>query len=47
VTTPATSIRERADEELGLLAAQLDGDEAREAMQAFLERRRPDFSRFR
>jgi enoyl-CoA hydratase/carnithine racemase len=47
LTTPATSIRERADEELGLLAAQLDGDEAREAMQAFLERRRPDFSRFR
>jgi enoyl-CoA hydratase/carnithine racemase len=46
LTTPATSLRERADEELGLLAEQLDAGEAREAMQAFVERRRPDFSRF-
>ena len=46
LTTPARSVKERADEELQLLAEQLDAGEAREAMQAFLERRRPDFSRF-
>ncbi len=46
LTTPAASARERAEEELRLLTAQLDAGEAREAMQAFLERRRPDFSRF-
>jgi enoyl-CoA hydratase/carnithine racemase len=46
LTTPATSVRDRADEELRLLAEQLDAPEAKEAMQAFLERRRPDFSRF-
>jgi len=44
--TPAVSAQDRADEELRLLAAQLDAGEAQEAMQAFLERRRPDFSRF-
>jgi enoyl-CoA hydratase/carnithine racemase len=46
LTTPGTAVRERADEELRLLAEQLDAPEAKEAMQAFLERRRPDFSRF-
>jgi enoyl-CoA hydratase/carnithine racemase len=46
LTTPAPSARERAREELRLLADQLDGAEAKEAMQAFSERRRPDFSRF-
>jgi len=46
LTTPATSIRERAEEELRLLVEQLDAPEAREAMQAFVERRRPDFSKF-
>jgi|SRR5579859_1300371 len=46
LTTAAASTKERADEELGLLAKQLGADEAQEAMQAFLERRRPDFSRF-
>ena len=40
------SVRDRADEELRLLAEQLDAPEAKEAMQAFIERRRPDFSRF-
>jgi enoyl-CoA hydratase/carnithine racemase len=44
--TPAASVQDRADEELRLLIAQLDAGEAQEAMQAFLERRRPDFSRF-
>jgi len=46
LTTPATSVRDRAEEELRLLAEQLGAPEAKEAMQAFLERRRPDFSRF-
>ena len=44
--TPAASVQDRADEELRLLVEQLDAGEAQEAMQAFLERRRPDFSRF-
>ena len=46
LTTPATSASDRAGEELRLLVEQLNADEAREAMQAFVERRRPDFSRF-
>jgi enoyl-CoA hydratase/carnithine racemase len=46
LTTPATSVPDRAEEELRLLAEQLDAPEAQEAMQAFLARRRPDFSRF-
>jgi enoyl-CoA hydratase/carnithine racemase len=46
LTTPASSVRDRADEELRLLAEQLEAPEAKEAMQAFLERRRPDFSPF-
>jgi enoyl-CoA hydratase/carnithine racemase len=46
LTTPATSVPDRAEEELRLLAEQLGAPEAKEAMQAFLERRRPDFSRF-
>jgi hypothetical protein len=46
LTTPAASVRDRADEELRLLAEQLDAPEAKDAMQAFIERRRPDFSRF-
>jgi enoyl-CoA hydratase/carnithine racemase len=41
--TPANSVPERAEEELRLLAEQLDAPEAKEAMQAFIERRRPDF----
>lgn len=46
LTTPATSASDRAGEELRLLVEQLNADEAREAIQAFVERRRPDFSRF-
>src|SRR5437899_1417533 len=38
LTTPASSVRDRADEELRLLAEQLEAPEAKEAMQAFLER---------
>jgi len=44
--TPAASVQDRADEELRLLVEHLDAGEAQEAMQAFLERRRPDFYRF-
>ncbi len=42
----ANAILERLSEEREIFARQLQSPEAREAMQAFVEKRRPDFSRF-
>lgn len=42
----STDVAERMAEEGAHFAAQLKSPEAREAMEAFLQRRKPDFSRF-
>jgi enoyl-CoA hydratase/carnithine racemase len=42
----AAAVRERMQEELGLFGERLKAPEAKEALSAFLEKRRPDFSRF-
>lgn len=43
---PSTTVSERMAEEGAHFAQQLKSPEAREAMEAFLQRRTPDFSRF-
>ena len=42
----ATSIADAMVEETGKFAALLQGPEAKEAMMAFMQRRKPDFSKF-
>jgi len=42
----APAVRERMQEELGLFGERLRSPEAREALGAFMEKRKPDFSRF-
>lgn len=42
----APGVRERMQEELGLFGERLKSPEAKEALGAFLEKRKPDFSRF-
>jgi enoyl-CoA hydratase/carnithine racemase len=42
----AQPVRERMQEELGLFGERLRSPEAREALSAFMEKRKPDFSRF-
>jgi enoyl-CoA hydratase/carnithine racemase len=42
----AQAVRERMQEELGLFGERLRSPEAREALSAFMEKRKPDFSRF-
>lgn len=42
----APAVRERMQEELGLFGERLRSPEAREALSAFMEKRKPDFSRF-
>jgi enoyl-CoA hydratase/carnithine racemase len=42
----AAAVRERMQEELGLFGERLKSPEAREALSAFMEKRKPDFSRF-
>jgi len=42
----APAVRERMQEELGLFGERLKSPEAKEALSAFMEKRRPDFSRF-
>lgn len=46
LTSEAPSLEARIAEEIRLLAEQLEAPEAQEAIRAFIERRRPDFSRF-
>jgi enoyl-CoA hydratase/carnithine racemase len=46
LTTEAPSLEARIAEEIRLVSEQLEAPEAQEAMRAFAERRRPDFSRF-
>jgi enoyl-CoA hydratase/carnithine racemase len=43
---PAAAVRERMQEELGLFGERLKSPEAKEALSAFMEKRKPDFSRF-
>jgi enoyl-CoA hydratase/carnithine racemase len=43
---PAAAIAEAMSEETGKFAALLQGPEAKEAMMAFMQRRKPDFSKF-
>lgn len=42
----APAVRERMQEELGLFGERLKSPEAKEALSAFMEKRKPDFSRF-
>jgi enoyl-CoA hydratase/carnithine racemase len=42
----AQAVRERMQEELQLFGERLKSPEAKEALGAFLEKRKPDFSRF-
>jgi len=42
----APAVRERMQEELGLFGERLKSPEAKEALSAFMQKRKPDFSRF-